>query len=1845
MVLTRADKERIIKHILEGVLDQDEGSRLHKAFEFNGIKSPYDIVSMSEEAIMALTFLNDDGAQEPVRTNEYSLVLAFRSFTFFRKSQGNPIGDSDWMTITMNEYDQFRISIDYHTKSFMKGMTIPIAPPPKHDPVHEFRRGIKRDITYFTALKDDAAWDNWNRTTIAQARAQDVADVLDSTYKPTDPLAKELFVEKQKYMYAVFERTLLTDKGKALVRQHQATFDAQKIYSELSQYALQSTKATMDASTILSYLTTAKLGDGKWNGTTHAFILHWQDQVRKYHDLSSHHKLPLDLQRTMLENAVHNIPELRSVKIQAAQHKTHTGLELTYQQYCSLLLSAAQQHDKQLMPHGTRQSQRRHVYMQDISSDLQIDGESLHDIASFDIDSSIDTISAYNSNWRPGPRLTREQWHKLPDDAKKTWDLLSDDAKKIILQPPPPPAPNPQRQRPPPTPPRRHLNEHDIQHLVSCLHDLCGGSSTIDTNLSTIAATSEHEATTTDDSNQDQEDDNKLLAHVTNQKKLPPGDIKRLLSQKTNSSSKPREVNINGVKYREVNNVNINYKVSSFSTSICSGALVDRGANGGIAGADTRIIHKTGRQVDVQGIDNHQMVNIPIVTAGAVVNTQKGEVIVIMNQYAYPGKGKTIHSSPQLEAHKQIVHDKARKVGGQQHIQTLDGYIIPLNIRSGLPYMTMRPFTNKEWDELPHVILTADTDWDPSILDDEQEDNEEWFNALEELPSLVSDPLFDEFGDYRLTHQVTEAIMADSIIENSVITDLPSTFQLYASEVKPRPIDIDKFKPRLAWLPDDIIEKTFEKTTQFYRMPASTYLKKTFKSPFPACNVHRRNEPVATDTVYADTPAIDDGAQSAQFFVGCDSLVCDVYGMKTDKQFVNTLQDNIRRRGAMNKLISDRAQVEVSKKVQDILRNLIISDWQSEPHQQQQNPAERRFQDVKRMANTILDRTGAPPSLWLQALMYVCLILNLTANASLNYAVPYTVLTGVTPDISALLQFEWYEPVYYREEETEFPSVSKEKLGWFVGVAEHVGHAMTYKVLTKDTSKIIFRSVIRSAKDPKTQNKRAEGDIKDNPPSIIRSRIDDNVGKQQGTNDTNLFSMPIVDPEDLIGRTFLVPTDDGQVHRAKIVECVQEHLDKTKSEHLRFRCSINNDKYEEIMSYNDIITYLEKDAENPVLWKFKKIVSHQGPIDKNHPDYNGSSYNVRVEWENGELTDEPLAIIAADDPVTCAIYARDKNLLDKPGWQRFRGIAKRQKKLFWMANQAKLRSFRTAPCFKYGYQIPPDYIKAMELDSKNKNKKWHDATELEMALMKDYSVFLDKGKGAKIPEGYKKIRVHLIYDVKHDGRHRARLVADGHLTDIPLESVYSGVVSLRGLRMLLFIAELNGLETWATDIASAYLEAYTAEKVCIIAGPEFGALQGHLLIIQRALYGLRSSGARWHERLADCLRAEGFKPSHGEPDIWLRPNDNLYEYIAVYVDDLAFAMKQPQSFVTVLQEKYKFKVKGTGPLEFHLGADFVRDSDGTLMMSPRKYIERLEQAYEQMFGERPRTTVYSPLEKGDHPELDDSELLDDTGVQQYQSIIGSLQWAISLGRFDIATAVMSMSSFQVAPRRGHLDRLKRICGYLSRMKHGSISFRTHLPDYSDLPGIEHDWFNVYGELQELVPENAPPPLGKPVVLTHYVDANLFHDMLTGRSVTGIIHLMNGTPIDWYTKKQATVETATYGSEFVAARTCVEQIIDIRTTLRYLGVPICKTSYMFGDNESVVNSSTNPYGKLHKRHTALSFHRVREAVAAKIVAFHYLPGSSNPADIMSKHWGYSTIWPMLQCLLFWQGDTIDLKVKD
>jgi hypothetical protein len=155
------------------------------------------------------------------------------------------------------------------------------------------------------------------------------------------------------------------------------------------------------------------------------------------------------------------------------------------------------------------------------------------------------------------------------------------------------------------------------------------------------------------------------------------------------------------------------------------------------------------------------------------------------------------------------------------------------------------------------------------------------------------------------------------------------------------------------------------------------------------------------------------------------------------------------------------------------------------------------------------------------------------------------------------------------------------------------------------------------------------------------------------------------------------------------------------------------------------------------------------------------------------------------------------------------------------------------------------------------------------------------------------------------------------------------------------------------------------------------------------------------------------------------------------------------------------------------------------------------------------------------------------------------------------------------------------------MRHAIIRIQTEEPVCSDLSDLEHDWSqSFYREVTEILPQDASEPLGNIVTTSHYVDASLLHDIVTGHSVAATRHQLNKTPSDWYAKKQTTVDAATYGSEFVAALTCVEHIIDLQNTLRYLGDPICSKIYMFGDNKSVVDSTMQHNAKLHKCHTLL-----------------------------------------------------------
>ena len=715
-------------------------------------------------------------------------------------------------------------------------------------------------------------------------------------------------------------------------------------------------------------------------------------------------------------------------------------------------------------------------------------------------------------------------------------------------------------------------------------------------------------------------------------------------------------------------------------------------------------------------------------------------------------------------------------------------------------------------------------------------------------------------------------------------------------------------------------------------------------------------------------------------------------------------------------------------------------------------------------------------------------------------------------------------------------------------------------------------------------------------------------------------------PEELIGRTYMTePNDDGEIFCATIVQHIKNHNVECSKENLKFLVKMGPDKAEEVIAYNELIDLVEHECskDDPdKLWHFKWIAAHQGPLHDKDPCYNGSSFNVLVEWEDGSETYEPLDIVAKDDPAICAKYAKENKLLNIPGWKRFKRLAKREKTLQRMMNAAKRKSVRTGPIYKFGVQVPRNVKQAMQLDEQNGNTLWMDAMKLEISQLQNFQTFKSLGFGARTPAGFQKTILHWVFDVKSTLRRHARLVAGGHLTVAPLDVVYSGVVSMQSFRMVAFLAELNGLEFEAADISNAYLEALSKEKIVVTAGPEFGELAGHTLQIVKALYGCRGSGQSYHDHFADTMRDMGFAPSRSDPEVWMRDAGDSWEYVTVYTDDLAVALKDPKAFFKELEgPKYQYHLKGVGPVEHHLGADFSRDADGILCQGAKSYIQCMMDNYKVMFdGEDPHGKN-TPLDPNDHPELDETGDLSPEDVSKYQSMVGCLLWCVTLGRVDIAQAVMTMARFRAAPKIGHLDCLKHMYGYLKKHDSYTIRYDTTEPDFSehDAKWVDFDWMHaVYGGIKEEIPDDAPEPKGKRVMLSTFVDANLMHDLITGRAATGILHFANGTLIDQFSKRQATVETATYGSELVAARLGSEQVMDIRLSFMYLGVPVHGPTYMFGDNNSVIQSTTIPHSKLNKRHNILAFHRVRECISSGVLRFIFTRSENNLADCLTKN---------------------------
>jgi hypothetical protein len=1309
----------------------------------------------------------------------------------------------------------------------------------------------------------------------------------------------------------------------------------------------------------------------------------------------------------------------------------------------------------------------------------------------------------------------------------------------------------------------------------------------------------------------------------------------------------PETMTYRGAQYH-IGNHNIKYTVSLHDQRHV-GALIDGGANGGLGGSDMQTVYESMDRADITGIGDHQISDVCIGTGASLIMTSSGPIIGIFNQYALLGEGNTIHSCGQMRAYGVDVNDVPRRMKGKQRIRHPDGFVIPLNVRNGLAYMDMSLPSDEDMMKYVHVEFTRDIQWNPNRYDDEYEINAMNPTVEELLPDLGHAP--DEYfvpedemiekefiGTHINTHLWGEYNHFDDYIDACIR-------EVHVNRYQRGPVthDLSQLAPNFGFIPENRILKTIENTTQYGRVETRWPMRQHFKSRSPQYNIRHLPDEFATDAIISSIPAIDDGIKGhggckiLQYFHGRFTKYRRGEPLSAHSEFPEALKKFIRKVGAPTALMSDNAKNEISAQVDAVLNTYAIDSKQSEPEYQNQNYAERGIQEVKSMTIGLMDRTKTPAKFWLLCALYVIALLNIVASQKLDWITPHQALLGEPPDSSPWMAFHWWEPVYFTDRSVSFPE-TKEKFGRIIGVAQNQGDLMTWNIWDAESEIMVIRSEVRTARTTVLPNLRAESKITSDGGELLVT-----ASELADVLDPTEEILPRFSPDQLMGMSYLKTQEDGTVLRATVVRKLKD-ADSLSRKKIKFLLELGEGQLEELIEYGELSRIISEqlDQENGIYdvpYLFQSVIGHQGPLKKGDKEYNGSSYNVLVQWDDGSKTYEPLDIIFKDDPITLAKYAQENGLLQTPGWKRLRTYAKNEKKLGRLLNQAKKanKRYNSKPKYKFGIRIPRTVTEAREFDTRNGNSLWEDAMKSEIDALNAYDTFINKGRIGSL-DGFKKIPLRMIFDVKHDLRHRARLVAGGHLTDPTTEGTYSSVVSLRGLRLAILGAELNGLDIIVGDISSAYLESYTREKVYTIAGPEFGELEGCVLQISKALYGLRGSGASWHRKFADTLRDMGFFPCRAEQDIWLRDKGDHYEYVCVYVDDIMHMSRDANKFYEELTLKYKYHLKGVGKPSYHLGGDFFRDNDGTLGWGAKTYVGKMIMGYVILFGGEPKEYA-SPIDDKDHPELDTTDLLDEDGVAMYQSMIGALQWAITLGRFDIHIAVTTMSGFRVQPRLGHLERLKRIYGYLKRQPDAAIRFRTGIPDHEgvEIP-VEYDWQDtVYGNEMEEIPEDMPEPKRLPMRTTTYEDANLMHDLITGKSMTGIIHLVNQTPISWFSKKQNVVETATYGSEFMAARQATEQIMDLRYTLRMMGIPLDGPAWMFGDNKSVITSGTLPQSKLNKRHNALSYHRVRSAIACKILYFLHIDGVDNPSDVCTKFLSRAKLWPLVAPLLFWSNE--------
>jgi hypothetical protein len=1285
--------------------------------------------------------------------------------------------------------------------------------------------------------------------------------------------------------------------------------------------------------------------------------------------------------------------------------------------------------------------------------------------------------------------------------------------------------------------------------------------------------------------------------------------------------------------------------------------------------------------------------NVPIVHAATAWQSKEtGQTyILVMNECIWMGDtmSHTLINPNQLRHFGTQVQDNPMSSQPLSIITEDNEFCMELTMSGTICSVDTFAPSEKELRTCPHIVLSSPHQWDPHnvIFPKCKRTLDETVGGLRYVSTVISAPnqnyidenetIFDlnKINRKIASMKVTQSMPAQKKLERSNIdpgsSDVPliNTFQSSARHTDVSPQELSE-----RWgISIATATNTLKKTTQKFLRSAVLPLSRRYR----ADRVFSRKTlsgDWSTDTMDGRVKSLE-GNKYAQVFAN-KAYFSRIYPMDSKGKAGDALRLFCQEFGVPEKLTFDGSKEQTEKNTQFMkqIRTHNIDYHISEPNLHNQNPVEGVIRELRRKWYRVMIRKRVPNEFWDYGLKWVSETMSLTHTSagSINGQIPLTHVTGETPDISEYLDFGFYDQIWYKDNAGLSPS----EPGRWLGISHRTGRLMCYDVLTQKGT-VVSRSTVQRVTDlerttTSTKDIFAQFDLaisnklklvdrgysgdKPNPEDWSDLLEEDDDFREEFQNIYSDKSIPEADdftPE-VLDDTYLsmelaLPRDDEGPEFAKVTKRLRDAngipigtandnpiLD-TRVYEVEYM-----DGHKASLAANAIAEnmFAQVDDEGNRFVMLESIVDHRTDGNEIKEDdafimsHNGGrrrkqttrGWEILLQWKDGSSTWETMKDVKESYPVQLAEYVHQRKVSEEPAfaWWVPHVLKKRNRII------SKVKSKYWTRTHKFGIRIPKDAEEAKRLDRENGDTLWWDAICKEM---KNVRIAFEEFEGdiSDLPSFYQKINCHLIFDIKfgENFRRKARMVAGGHMTSTPSSLTYSSVVSRDSVRIALTIAALNDLKVLACDIQNAYLTAPCREKIWTVAGPEFGSDAGKNMIVVRALYGLKTSGAAFRSFLAEHLHDMGYRPSRADPDVWLRPGikEDGYKYwemILCYVDDVLAISDNPEKTLKGIQSKFKLKDDKMEVPDTYLGADLSEmdneDGDICWAMSSDKYCQALVKNVEDVLskkGLRLPSKCFTPLKHGYKPELDCTGELKADGLQWYQELIGSLRWAVEIGRVDILLETSNMSTYLALPREGHLEQVLHIFGYLKSHKKLRILFDSGLPKVNESWFKNYDWFDFYRDAKEAIPPNMPEARGRGVTITCFVDANHAGNQSDRRSQTGVLIFINKAPIHWFSKRQPTVEASTFGAEFCAMKTAIEMVEALRYKLRMFGVPIDGPANIFCDNEAVYKNTVIPESTLKKKHHSIAYHRCREAVAAGTVRIAKQGTEKNLADLFTK----------------------------